>query len=271
MSEMTHGQWQTRVAYVIFVIFSTWWLVNLLFVSKTNVSYQYFGETYALMALWGAGWGMYLSRHWGGLKSVVGKSLCMFSFGLFAQFFGQVAYSYSVYVLKIDNPYPSIGDFGYFGSIFCYILGVWFLAKASGVNIGLRTYSNKIMAVIIPLTVVAVGYFLFLRNYTFDWTNPIAVYLDFGYPVGEAVYISFAGLAYLLSRRVLGGILKDKILFILFALSVQFIADYTFLYETKANTWYVGGINDYLYFFAYFLMTLALLQMSTVVRKLKTT
>lgn len=271
MSEITQGSWQTKVAYVIFFVFSTWWLVNLLFISKNNPSYQYFGESYALMALWGGVWGMYNSRHWGGLKSVLGRSLFMFSLGLFFQLFGQIAYSYFVYVLKIDNPYPSIGDIGYFGSIFCYILAVWFLAKASGVNIGLRSYRNKIFAVIIPAVILGIGYFLFLKDYVFDWKNPLGVFLDFGYPLGEAIYISFAILAYFLSRQVLGGLLKGKILFILFALCVQFVADYTFLYENKVNTWYVGGINDFLYFFAYFLMTLALLQMSTVVRKLKTT
>ena len=88
---------------------------------------------------------------------------------------------------------------------------------------------------------LAVGYFLFLQGYEFDWSDPLKVFLDFGYPFGQAIYVSIAILTYLLSRGILGGIMKGKILFILFALCMQFLSDYTFLYQSSKGTWSVGG------------------------------
>jgi hypothetical protein len=114
-----------------------------------------------------------------------------------------------------------------------------------------------------------IGYSLFLVQYEFDWSNPLKILLDFGYPLGQAIYISIGLLSYLLTRGVLGGVMKGKVLFILFALCIQFLADYTFLFQTIHNNWYVGGINDYIYFIAYFVMTLALLRLNTVLMKLR--
>jgi hypothetical protein len=100
-------------------------------------------------------------------------------------------------------------------------------------------------------------------------TKPLVVFLDFGYPLGQAIYISLAVLTYLLSRSVLGGIMKMRILFILFALVIQYMSDYTFLYQASRGVWHAGGINDFLYITAYFIMALSLLQFESVYRTIK--
>jgi hypothetical protein len=87
------------------------------------------------------------------------------------------------------------------------------------------------------------------------------VFLDFGYPLGQAIYVSLALLTYLLSTKTLGGIMKNKVLLILFALAVQYAADYNFLYQAYAETWSVSGYGDVIYLFAYFLMAVGLLQL----------
>jgi hypothetical protein len=83
--------------------------------------------------------------------------------------------------------------------------------------------------------------------------------LDFGYPFGQAIYISIAILAFLFSRRLLSGLMRPKILLILAALCMQYASDFTFLYQSHHNTWKAGGVNDYMYLIAYFIMTIALL------------
>ena len=57
--------------------------------------------------------------------------------------------------------------------------------------------------------------------------------------------------------------MKNKILFVLFALVIQFLCDYTFLYQSSKGIWQVGGVNDYMYLVAYFVMTLALINLNT--------
>ena len=105
---------------------------------------------------------------------------------------------------------------------------------------------------------------MFLQKYEFDWGQPLKIFLDFGYPFGQAIYVSLALLTYTLSKSVLGGIMKKKILFILFAFLMQYVADYNFLFQSSRGTWANGGYGDFLYFLAYFLMTLGLLNLQNI-------
>lgn len=270
MIETIKKEWEAWIAILLLLVLTVWWFISPSF--QTTIGGRFFGDfpsIYGVMALWGAIWGMIISQAWGGFKSVMGKAMIMFSLGLFAQEFGQIYYAYLSFYKQVEVPYPSVGDVGYFGSIPLYILGVWYLAKASGVKIGFSSFGNKVQAFLIPIVLLGIGYYLFLQGYEFDWSDPMKVFLDFGYPLGQAVYISFAILTYLLSRGVLGGIMKTKILFILFALSIQFLSDYTFLYQTSRGTWHVGEINDYMYLISYFLMTFGLLQLKTVLSKFR--
>ena len=103
------------------------------------------------------------------------------------------------------------------------------------------------------------SYSFFLRDYQFDWSNKLKVFLDFGYPFGQAIYVSIAIMALILCKNVLGGIMKKPLTFMLLALVVQYFCDFMFLYQANAGTWYVGGVNDYMYFVSYFLMTISLI------------
>lgn len=259
--------WQSVVTVFLLGVFSTWWL----FVQRTsdpgNTEHQLFAASYGLIALWGGFWGLLEAKKWGFLKSVFGKSIAYFSFGLLMQEFGQLSYSYYIYVLHVDIPYPSIGDVGYFSSMVFYALGLYYLSKVIGVKLNLRSYKKNWLFLLIPIVLLITSYTLFLQGYDFNWDNPIKVFLDFGYPLGEAIYLSIAFLSYLLSRKVLGGVMKNKVLLLLCALVVQYIADFTFLYQSQTETWYVGGNNDLIYLIAYALMSIALLRFSHALDK----
>lgn len=272
MWETIQKQWQAKAAILIFLLFTLWWITNQYILDPKSVRYDVFGDfgdVYGFMALWGGLWGIVISKKWGFTQSVMGKAILMFSLGLFAQEFGQISYSLYYNLTGVPGPYPSIGDLGFFGSIFFYMYGVWLLGQASGIHLKLQLYKSKIQAIIIPAIMLFVAYYLFLQNYTFDWANPIKIILDFGYPFGQAIYISLAILVYFLSRDILGGVMKDKILFILFALWIQFLSDYFFLYQSSHGTYAVGGIIDYMYLLSYFAMTLGLLQLNNVLIKLR--
>jgi len=269
--EAVKKDWSTKVALVLFTLLTVWWLFLQLFYKAGSREHDLFSDIYGVMALWGVVWGLVIAQKWGGFKSVMGRAILFFSFGLLAQEFGQLAYSYYYYVRQIEVPYPSWGDLGYFGSIPLYIYAITLLAKASGLEISLQSFKPRLQAIIIPLCILIASYFIFLPSYVFDWSKPLNIILDFGYPLGEATYISLALVTYLLSRKILGGIMKNKIFFILFALFLQYLADFTFLYQANNQSWTAGGINDYMYLTAYFIMTLGLLQLNIVLVKLKQT
>lgn len=262
--------YQSSINFVLFIFFLIAWIIIQLFYTKNNDIVQLFTATYGLVALFGGIFGLFVSQKWGGIKSIAGKALIMFSLGLFAQEFGQIVYSYYYYILHTSNPpYPSLGDLGFFGSIPLYSYGVILLGRAAGAQFRFKSMKRVIPSTIIIVGMLSVSYILFLQGYKFDWSNPIKVFLDFGYPLGEAIYISLAVSVYLLSSGVLGGIMKSKILLILFALCIQFAADYTFLYQSSNNTWVAGGTNDLTYLIAYFVMTYSLLQWDGVVNKFR--
>ncbi|MEK7155431.1 MAG: hypothetical protein AAB734_00980, partial [Patescibacteria group bacterium] len=190
-------------------------------------------------------------------------------FGLLLQCFGQTSYSFYIYYLNQPVPYPSIGDIGYFGSIFAYLYGALALSRAAGVHVSLKSYRGQLLAFLLPLLMLVLSYQFFLRGYEFDGTQPLKTFLDFGYPFGQALYVSVALLAYLLSRNVLGGMMRMPILVFIGALVLQYFSDFTFLYQATAGTWYAGGMNDLLYLVSYLAMTLALLYIGHVFVKIQ--
>ena len=256
--------WVAKLVVVFFVILSVWWITIFLRGLKEGNENNLFTVIYPWVSLVGALWGFNISRHWGGLKSLIGKTIFFLALGLLAQFFGQAAYTYYIYGLGIEVPYPSVGDIGYFGSVVCYIVAVVYLLRAVGARFSLRSYIGVAQAIILPLILLIFSYAIFLREYMFDWSHPLKVLLDFGYPLGQALYVSIAILAYLLSRKYLGGLMRGPILFLIFALVVQYFCDYMFLYKVNQSSWYVGGTNDYLYLFSYVVMTLALGNMGSI-------
>lgn len=229
------------------------------------------GASYQIIAWYGAILGFYVSHRWGGIKSFVGRAVLSFALGLLFQSFGQTAYTWYIYVLHIPIPYPSIGDIGFFGSIPFYFYGAFMLAKASGSKVSFRSWGNKIQVVLIPLILLGFSYFMFLQNYEADLTQPLKTFLDFGYPIGQAIYVSMAIIAYVLSRKLLGGMMRWPVLFFIIALIAQYFCDSTFLYEAAAGAYYPANINDLMYCISYTFMALSIAHIGEIFRRVEET
>lgn len=259
-----------KLSLILFAFLSVWW-VYVAFVLK-NESTQanlFWGASYQLMAVFGVICGLIISKSWGGFKSVMGRTIISFCIGLMLQVFGQTVFSYYNLILMVDIPYPSLADAGYFLSIPFYSYAAILLARTAGAGLSLKSIHKKAQMLIIPLLALIISYFIFLKDYVFDWSNPLLVFLDFGYPLGQAFYVSLALLAFVLSKELLGGMMKHKVLTVLFALAVQYIADYNFLLQAHNGTWTNGGYGDYLYLVSYFMMSLALINLGSAFDKIK--
>jgi hypothetical protein len=258
------------LACLLFVFFTLWWIrVHFVLhaVGSDAPANKRFTVSYGVIALYGGVIGLLASKKWGGAKSLLGRTILLFSIGLLLQEVGQLFYTYYIYFKHTEVPYPSLGDIGYFGSVLCYIGGTILLTKTSGVKFSLHNYYNRLILLALPIAMLVVSYMMFLKDY--QYTNALTAFLDFGYPLGQAIYISIAILAYLLSIKLLGGVVRKAILFIIFALVVQYVADSTFLYQVQKGTWYAGGWNDYIYVLSYFVMSLALLKFYTTYSDLR--
>src|ERR1035437_597324 len=259
------------VQILLYLSFTVWWLyIRHLDLESTRNARQIWGATYQLLALYGGIVGLIISQKWGGYKSLLGKIILVFSLGLLLQVFGQTYSSYYVFHYVVESPpYPAIGDIGFFGSVLMYIYGVFLLSKVSGVGVSLRKLHNKIFAFLIPCIILCSSYFFFLQGYAFDWSNPIKVILDFGYPFGQAFYVSIAILSLSMSWHVLGGVMKKSILILIFALLFQYFSDSMFLYQSNQGNWFVGNINDFLYATSYFIMAISLINFGETFKRIK--
>lgn len=254
-----------KLSVILILIFSIYTLLLVgihIDTPYTDIFYR-LASSYGLIALYGGVVGIKASLKWGGLKSLLGKSIFFLSLGLLAQEFGQLAYLYYIEIAHVDIPYPSLGDLGFFGSIPLYAFGIWSLAHVIGVKSGIKEFKNKMLAVVVPVILLGLSYFMFLPVYQFDWTAPLAVFLDFGYPLGQAIYISMAIVVVIVSNKYLGGALRNSIMIILIALCIQYFADFTFLYQVSRETWEPAGINDFTYILAYFLMSVGLIEIGS--------
>ena len=256
----------TQLTIAFFLILSAWWVI--IFLSKTTdaPANHTFGFIYGGFSLWGGFLGFLTARKWGGFKSTMGKAVLFLTFGLLLQAFGQYSFWFYNYFLRIAVPYPGIPDIGYFGTIPFYILAAILIAKVSGVKVSLKSYANKAQAILIPLIILGIGYFLFLKNYDFNGASPLQVFLDFGYPLGQATYISIGILTFSLSRGILGGLMKSRIIFIILAFFLQFLADYIFIYFH--NLYFPASFIDYFYLLAYAVMSLSIIELKTVLNKI---
>ncbi len=260
-----------QILSYLFMFFLLWRAV-LFFYPPTpdefNVWSFAWGATYQLIALFGAISGFIVARAWGGWKSMLGRVIIAFSLGLLMQSVGQAIASYYVYHTG-EVPYPAWDDLGFFGSVLAYIYGVIILARVSGTHISLKPSMKKIQAAIVPIILLVGSYLIFLKGYEFDWTDKIKVFLDFGYPLGQAFYIAVAILVYLLSKNTLGGVMRKPVLLVIVALVIQYISDFTFLYQATNGLYIPEGVNDFMYFISYFFMALSLTQIGVMFYKIK--
>lgn len=256
------------VVGVVFIVITGWWLTVIPLSSDALVDKKnLWSSSYEIISFLGAVFGIIISRSWGGYKSIFGRAILAFSFGLLLQTFGQVVYNYYTLVAHIQAPYPSLGDVGYFGSIIAYIYGVLQLGHATGLKLSLRSGKNVALSILLPMLMLVSSYLIFLRSYSFSG-DPLTTFLDFGYPLGQAVYVSIAMLVFYTTRKFLGGVMKQPVILLLIALVIQYLADFDFLFKANHGTWYAGGPGDYLYAVSYLLMSIAIISVGQALKKL---
>lgn len=253
----------SRFAYWIlflYLIVLVWW-IKLYVSGSTDTSEAYlFNWFYGLIALSGAIYGIKIAvNKWGGWGSVLGRGLILLPLGLLGQWFGLQVWTYYNVILKVEIPYPSLADLGYFALIPAYSLGAWMFALASGAKFSLRTSGGKIIALFIPLIAVAVAYALFVKDIGPDFENPLRMFLDFGYPLGEIIPVSIALFTLTLAGSLLGGVMRGRIVYLVGAFFFQFITEYAFIYTSGVGTYVNGGWNDLMYATSYAIMSLGLI------------
>jgi hypothetical protein len=252
----------------IFVGLTGWWLFLHLTNNTETTAGNIFAAVYGVVALIGGVYGLATAKSWGFFKSYFGKAIIFLSLGLLLQEFGQLAYSYAFSLKHIELPYPSVPDIGYFGSIPMYAIGAFYLMRGLGTRAILKKNPIKlVLGVMIPVAMLGVSYWFFLKSYDTTGLSSLTVFFDFGYPLGQSVYVSLALVMLLSVGKMLGGVMRGPVLLLLLAFMLQYAADFNFLYQNLHETWTVIGYGDYLYLLAYFVLGLSLISLNRALAK----
>lgn len=216
----------------------------------------------------GSLFGLYTSKHWGGIKSAVGKAIIFLSFGTLSWAIGNWIWAYYNFFLSNEIPYPSLADVGYILAIPLWAFGIFSLSKATGARVSLRKLGGRVFFVLLPVVATIFSYyFLFViaRKSTFDWQNAsiLKMFFDLAYPVGDWVILTLSFLIWGLSLKYLGGRYKWPVFITLLGFVVMFLADFSFSYTTTINTYFNGSYPDLLFAFAMFVISFGIVSFDT--------
>lgn len=268
LQQIKDNRWIQFIA-IAFVIFTGWWITIYFRDISEGLELDWWSNLMVVFPLFGGIGGLLYARLWGGMKSLFGSAMLLLSFGLLCQFLGTAIYFYYVYVIGVEIPYPSPADAAYVAGIIFYIFGSYKLAKVSGVKLSSLAWSSKLFAIIIPSLILLVSYLVLMRDYNFEEATSLLLFLDFGWLIGQAIYVSIAILTYLGSSQILGGMMRKPVILLLIALIAQYLADFHYSYQISVETYVPGGINDILYALAFFLMALSLFSIGNMFYKVQ--
>ncbi len=248
---------------LLYFVIASWWLFLQIDGAGTSKAYL-FNWSYGIIAISAAIYGVYVSiKYWGGFRSLIGRAIIFLSLGLFMQWFGLQVWSYYNIILKVEVPYPSLADIGYFGLVPFYAVAAYLIAVASGLKFSLKTHEGKIVVLLIPAIALFFAFWLFLKDVGIDLNDPIKTFFDLAYPLGEIIPVSIAIITLTLSRKILSGTMKARIWYLMFAFSFQFFTEYLFLYRAGQGTYVNGGQTDLMYATSYGIMALGLVYFSS--------
>jgi hypothetical protein len=245
-----------------------WLYIKLSGSTSGDVNYWY-SFLFGLVPLIGGLVGMFRSRVWGGLKSQLGRAVFFISLGLVLWGVGECIWSYYNFFKNDPAPYPSWADLGFAPSIFFWIIGVYFLAHASGAWLRLkRSWHAKVYVLVAIAALTALSYYLLVKVARDGTLVPpgetaLKVVLDIAYPLGDFLAAILAFIVLTLSFKYLGGIYKYAIGAVLLGLFTMYIADFVFSYTTTTGTYYNADWGDLLLSTGLFMLTFGILGLST--------
>ncbi len=249
----------------LYLLILAWWIRLQVTGTVGKDEALYYDWAYGVIGLSTAIYGLIIAfKTWGGFSSLLGKSLIFLALGLLGQWFGLQVWTYYNVIAEIEVPYPSLADLGYFALIPAYTIAALNFSLASGAKLSLGTIKGKLYALIIPISALTLAYGLFLKDIGFDISNPIKLFLDIGYPLGEIIPVSIAVFTLLISRNLNGGVMKNRVLYLIGAFTFQFLTEYTFLYMVGNSTYVNGGLADILYPTSYTIMSFGLIAFSNL-------
>ncbi len=248
--------------FIYVAILITYWS----FINYANVESIFWYHLSSLfltgIPLFGGVVGLYIAKSWGLFKSLVGKSLFLFSLGLLSWGLGNLVWAYYNFFLDVHIPYPSWADLGYLPSYIFWTIGIIYLPHVVGKKLYIQKKYGKLLF-LIPIFVLALSHYLVVfitkNSLVFSPVTSITkLFFDIAYPVADAIILT-AALLVGTSFKFLGGKYKLAMYSFVAGFCFLYIADFLFSYTTTAGIFHDGGIIDIFFIVGYSFLTFGIL------------
>jgi hypothetical protein len=194
--------------------------------------------------------GLFKSAGWGGFKSRVGTAVLLCSMALMLFGIGMTIWT-SMIVAGMTLPYPSYADYIIVACMACWIVGLLVLGSVIGMTDDLRRFRGRVKAALILGLSLGIGYVVQVVVTGKD----IPTYLQASsYGVFDVIYnflnliiIAIVAVAYVLSKRYLGGRYKSAILWIFGGMVVHYFGVIYFMHAVNTMTYFNGHLADLCY------------------------
>ena len=194
--------------------------------------------------------GLIVAKRWGGLTSVLGRSIGALALGALFWGTGELIWSYYNLVLNNPAPYPSVADAAFVLGYVFWILGTLFLSRLAAVKLVLNKKPKLWWLVgVVTLAGTALSYYLLIEVarqgvVLTDSTNTIKVILDIFYPLADFLAVTLVAIIVAVSGKYIGGRLRFPIVLSMLGLAVMYVGDVVFGYTTTTGSFYNANWGD---------------------------
>lgn len=213
------------------------------------------GET--IIPLAGGIIGLHNATKWG-KKTVMGRSSLALGLGMLAWSGGMIIWNYYLFLTTVSVPYPSLADAIFILSWPLWTYGIIQLSKAFGIKFAFRKTGKAFLLIPIILAVFSVYLIGNVARGGITYSNPVKLFFDLFYPLGDIVILSVTASVYLLLRKYMGGVYKAPALILFFGFLLNYIGDFWFSYTTTQGTYFNGAFPDLLYTTTMFVLSVGL-------------
>lgn len=249
----------TAFLAILYIGSLIWWSTLDRTADVTPASNYWYTVLEGVFPILGGIYGIILAKKWGFFYSSVGRAIMFLSLGLLSWGIGEMIFSlYYNLLLKIEVPYPSLADAAFIVSWPLWGIGMVNLSSATGAKYALKGATGKLTLVLFPIIIVVFSYYLLVTiargGVISSSEGVIKVFFDLAYPIGDVIILTLATLIYGLSFKYFGGKYKIAIYVLLFGFLANYFADFAFSYTTTLETFVPGGMADFLFTLAMFLL-----------------
>lgn len=266
----------TKIIIALYAIIVLFWIVleiitKYSFVtSDTLLNLQHFTQIpLAILPFVGGVIGLSNAHKWGGRKSIMGRSTLALALGLIAWSGGMIIWNYYLFFTTISVPYPSMADAIFVLSWPLWTYGILQLSKAIGIKFAFRKIGKSFFVIPLILILISIYLLVYVARGGITYENPLKLFFDLFYPLGDIVILSVTASIYVLLRKYLGGVYKLPTLMLIVGFVLNYISDFVFSYTTTKGTYFNGHYVDFLFTTTMFVLSVGLSMITPDILDLK--